>query len=253
MKEIKVGDVYCLNGGLKKFYTVSNIEVHLSTDIQEDSKKKQKIKKIITLTDNELDYEITIPSSVFWYMFKRDIKSKKVYLAGDMLHKAQFEYRKQQKNEIEKIEGLEVYNPSSNDDINSKKTAKKEKLAERIVEQDTVAIENADIYVIDVPTADAGGRGTVAEIGQIFQMKRDAENLLNYDLTPELLNYVEDILKKPVFMYSDDIRWNTADMSDHPDRVPSSFNAYVYGQVQYLTKGKGIISWEEVKERLENL
>ena len=249
MKEIKVGDVYCLNGGLKKFYTVSNIEVHLSTDIQEDSKK------IITLTDNELDYEITIPSSVFWYMFehKRDIKSKKVYLAGDMLHKAQFEYRKQQKDEIEKIEGLEVYNPSSNDDINSKKTAKKEKLAERIVEQDTVAIENADIYVIDVPTADAGGRGTVAEIGQIFQMKRDAENLLNYDLTPELLNYVEDILKKPVFMYSDDIRWNTADMSDHPDRVPSSFNAYVYGQVQYLTKGKGIISWEEVLLELERL
>lgn len=180
-------------------------------------------------------------------------KNKKIYLAGDMLHKSLFEYRKQQKNEIEKIEGLEVYNPSSNDDINSKKTAKKEKLAERIVEQDTIAIENADIYVIDVPTADAGGRGTVSEIGQIFQMKRDAENLLNYDLTPELLNHVEDVLKKPVFMYSDDVRWNTADMSDHPDRVPSSFNAYVYGQVQYLTKGEGIISWEEVKERLKNL
>lgn len=249
MKEIKVGDVYCLNGGLKKFYTVSNIEVHLSTDIQEE------YKKTITLSDNESNHEIIVPSDIFWSMFerKRDIKSKKVYLAGDMLHKSLFEYRKQQKNEIEKIEGLEVYNPSSNDDINSKKTAKKEKLAERIVEQDTTAIENADIYVIDVPTADAGGRGTVAEIAQIFQMKRDAENLLNYDLTPELLNYVEDILKKPVFMYSDDVRWNTADMSDHPDRVPSSFNAYVYGQVQYLTKGEGIISWEEVKERLKNI
>lgn len=248
MEEIKVGDVYNLKG-TEKSYTVSNIEVYLSTDIFE------KDEKTITLNSNATGYEIGVPLDVFWNMFehKRDIKSKKVYLAGDMLHKSLFEYRKQQKNEIEKIEGLEVYNPSSNDDINSKKTAKKEKLAERIVEQDTVAIENADIYVIDVPTADAGGRGTVAEIAQIFQMKRDAENLLNYDLTPELLNCVEDILKKPVFMYSDDIRWNTADMSDHPDRVPSSFNAYVYGQVQYLTKGEGIISWEEVKERLENL
>lgn len=178
---------------------------------------------------------------------------KKVYLAGDMLHKSLFEYRKKQKEEIEGIEGIEVYNPSSNENINSKKTVDSYKLAERIVEQDTQAIEKADIYVIDVPTADAGGRGTVAEIGQIFQMKRDAENLLNYDLSPELLNYVEDVLKKPVLIYSDDIRWNTADMSDHPDRVPSSFNAYVYGQVQYLTKGKGIISWEEVLKRLEEL
>ena len=248
MKEIEVGNVYNLKG-TEKSYTVSNIEVYLSTDIFE------KDEKTITLNSNATGYEIGVPLDVFWNMFehKRDIKSKKVYLAGDMLHKSLFEYRKQQKNEIEKIEGLEVYNPSSNDDINSKKTAKKEKLAERIVEQDTVAIENADIYVIDVPTADAGGRGTVAEIGQIFQMKRDAENLLNYDLTPELLNHVEDVLKKPVFMYSDDIRWDTADMSDHPDRVPSSFNAYVYGQVQYLTKGKGIISWEEVLLELERL
>ena len=107
------------------------------------------------------------------------IKDKVCYLCGDMLHKAQFDYRKQQKEEIEGIEGLQVYNPSSNDDINSKKTAKKEKLAERIVEQDTQAIEKADVYVIDLPTADAGGRGTVAEIGQIYQMKREAKNLIS--------------------------------------------------------------------------
>ena len=182
-----------------------------------------------------------------------EVKELQVYLAGDMLHKAQFEYRKKQKEELEGIIGISVYNPSSNNDINDKKNANTDKLAERIVEHDTVAIENADIYVIDVPTADAGGRGTVAEIGQIFQMKRDAENLLNYDLTPELLNHVEDILKRPVFIYSDDIRWNTADMTDHPDRVPSSFNAYVYGQVMYLTKGRGIIPWEEVIKELEEL
>ena len=41
-----------------------------------------------------------------------EIKDKVCYICGDMLHKAQFDYRKQQKEEIEGIEGLQVYNPS---------------------------------------------------------------------------------------------------------------------------------------------
>lgn len=206
-------------------------------------------------------------------------KYKKVYLAGDMLHKAQFEYRKQQKEEIEGIEGLEVYNPSSNDDINSKKTAKKEKLAERIVEQDTTAIENADIYIIDLPTADAGGRGTITELGQIFQMKRESITVFNLigdiygfwykdnsiledydfngmDVTPDHIDLCKKCLNKinkPVLIFSDDIRWNTTDMKDHMDRVPYSFNAYTYGVALSLTNGEGFISWEEVKKRLENI
>lgn len=206
-------------------------------------------------------------------------KYKKVYLAGDMLHKAQFEYRKQQKEEIEGIEGLEVYNPSSNDDINSKKTAKKEKLAERIVEQDTTAIENADIYIIDLPTADAGGRGTITELGQIFQMKRESITVFNLigdiygfwykdnsiledydfndmDVTPDHIDLCKKCLNKinkPVLIFSDDIRWNTTDMKDHMDRVPYSFNAYTYGVALSLTNGEGFISWEEVLKRLEKL
>lgn len=199
-------------------------------------------------------------------------KYKQVYLAGDMLHKSMFDYRKQQKDEIEGIEGLEVYNPSSNDDINSKKTAKKEKLAERIVEQDTKAIEKADIYVIDLPTADAGGRGTVAEIGQIYQMKREAIKLVEELEEMQKLaidvegNYTEEyytiqgiideqqkIINKHCLVYSDDVRWNTSDMNDTMDRVPYSFNAYTYGLVMYITNGEGVISWEEVLKRLEKL
>ena len=199
-------------------------------------------------------------------------KYKKVYLAGDMLHKAQFDYRKQQKEEIEGIEGLEVYNPSSNEDINSKKTAKKEKLAERIVEQDTTAIENSDIYVIDLPTADAGGRGTVAEIGQIYQMKREAIKLVEeleemqesaidvegnyteeYYTIQGIIDEQQKIINKHCLVYSDDVRWNTSDMNDTMDRVPYSFNAYTYGLVMSITNGEGVISWEEVKKRLENI
>lgn len=197
---------------------------------------------------------------------------KQVYLAGDMLHKSMFDYRKQQKEEIEGIEGLQVYNPSSNDDINSKKTAKKEKLAERIVEQDTQAIEKADVYVIDLPTADAGGRGTVAEIGQIYQMKREAKNLISqleemqelsmntdgtyndeYYTLQGIIDEKQKVVDKICLVYSDDVRWNTSDMSDTMDRIPYSFNAYTYGLVMYITNGEGVISWEEVLDRLEKL
>ncbi|WRW34655.1 nucleoside 2-deoxyribosyltransferase [Staphylococcus phage CF5] len=198
---------------------------------------------------------------------------KKIYLCGDMLHKAHFEYRKKQKEELEGIEGIEVYNPSSNDDINSKKTASSHKLAERIVSQDTKAIEEADIYVIDLPTADAGGRGTITELGQILQMKRQAqitidrlEEMLdiNYsdvegnitEVAETLLDEIKEqkkILDKPVFIFSDDIRWSTTDMNDHMDRVPYSFNAYTYGVALYLTNGRGLISWEELLEELEKL
>ena len=201
-----------------------------------------------------------------------EIKDKVCYLCGDMLHKAQFDYRKQQKEEIEGIEGLQVYNPSSNDDINSKKTAKKEKLAERIVEQDTQAIEKADVYVIDLPTADAGGRGTVAEIGQIYQMKREAKNLISqleemqelsmntdgtyndeYYTLQGIIDEKQKVVDKICLVYSDDVRWNTSDMSDTMDRIPYSFNAYTYGLVMYITNGEAVISWEEVLKRLENI
>ena len=197
---------------------------------------------------------------------------KQVYLAGDMLHKSMFDYRKQQKEEIEGIEGLQVYNPSSNDDINSKKTAKKEKLAERIVEQDTQAIEKADVYVIDLPTADAGGRGTVAEIGQIYQMKREAKNLISqleemqelsmntdgtyndeYYTLQGIIDEKQKVVDKICLVYSDDVRWNTSDMNDTMDRIPYSFNAYTYGLVMYITNGEAVISWEEVLNRLEEL
>lgn len=189
------------------------------------------------------------------------INYKHVYTAGDMLHKSQFEYRKQQKEELEGIEGIEVLNPSSNPEINDKKNADTFKLAERIVEQDTLSIEKADIYVIDLPTADAGGRGTVAEIGQIYQMRREArkvkyimENKENYTKEDtQLIRDCEDIINKPCLVYSDDVRWNTSDMNDDMDRVPYSFNAYTYGLVMDITDGEGVISWDEVLKRLEKL
>lgn len=190
---------------------------------------------------------------------------KQVYLCGDMLHKSLFEYRKKQKEQLEGIEGITVFNPSSQE-FNNKKETNNHKLAERIVESDSYAIDNSDIYVIDLPTGDAGGRGTVAEIGQIYQAKRQAKELINnlesmygkdyadvYDIVQDIVEQQEKIINKPVLVYSDDIRWNTSDMNDDMDRVPYSFNAYTYGLVLDITNGKGVISWEEVLKELERL
>lgn len=206
------------------------------------------------------------------------IKELQVYHAADMLTQGLKEYRLRQKEEMEGIVGIKVFDPSSQP-YNNKKTTNSLKLSERIVESDTRAIEESDIYVIDFPVSGNGGLGTLQEAAQIFQMKRDAIKLFNkigdvygfwykenstlsdydfndYVMTPDHIELCKDCLvtiNKCCLLYSSDIRWNTTDMNDHMDRVPYSFNAYTYGVALYLTNGEGIISWEEVLKRLEKL
>ncbi|WAW11901.1 hypothetical protein [Staphylococcus phage SAP6] len=200
------------------------------------------------------------------------MKELQVYHASDMLMQGLKEYRIKQKKEMEGIVGIKVFDPSSQS-FNDKKNTDSHKLAERIVENDTCAIEESDIYVIDLPISGNGGLGTITELGQIFQMKRQAQitidrlndlyDIYYLDVNGELtdvatvldkeLEINEKILNKPVLIYSSDIRWNTTDMHDDMDRVPYSFNAYVYGVALYLTDGKGVISWEEVLGELEKL
>lgn len=206
------------------------------------------------------------------------LKDLQVYHASDMLMQGLKEYRIKQKEQMESIIGIKVFDPSSQP-FNDKKTVSSNKLSETIVASDTKAIEESDIYVIDLPISGNGGLGTTAELGQIFQMKREAvrffnkvgdvygfgyKNNVTWDdytfmeesLTPdhkELCCDCLDIINKPVLIYSSDIRWKTTNMNDHMDRVPYSFNAYVYGVALDLTNGRGVISWEEVLEELEKL
>lgn len=194
-------------------------------------------------------------------------RHKQVYHASDMLMQGLKEYRIKQKKEMENIKGIKVFDPSSQP-FNNKKETSSFKLSERIVNSDTEAIEDSDIYIIDLPISGNGGLGTTMETSQIFQMKREAKETVNrlkeiqskYKNTTSIYQELQDIineetekLNKKVLIYSSDIRWSTTDMNDHMDRVPYSFNAYVYGVALDLTKGKGIISWEEVLEELEKL
>lgn len=200
------------------------------------------------------------------------VKELQVYHAADMLMQGLKEYRIKQKEEMEGIIGIKVFDPSSQPFNNKKKTSSF-KLSERIVQSDTNAIEQSDIYVIDLPVSGNGGLGTLMETAQIFQMKRDAqENINKYselldihyfdvhgektdiaDILEEEIKKQQKILDKKILIYSSDIRWSTTDMNDHMDRVPYSFNAYNYGVALALTNGEGVISWEEVLNRLEKL
>lgn len=76
MKKVKVGETYSLKGETNKFYTVSKIDTYFSTStLGED-------KEVITLSDNESDHEIVVPSNVFGYVFKH-LKTPEI---GDRVH-----------------------------------------------------------------------------------------------------------------------------------------------------------------------
>ena len=89
------------------------------------------------------------------------------------------------------------------------------------------------------------------EARKIKDILEDKEN--NTEEDRQLIKDCEDIINRPCLIFSDDIRWSTTDMNDDMDRVPYSFNAYTYGVALYLTNSEGIISWEEVLKRLEEL
>ena len=90
-------------------------------------------------------------------------KYKQAYLCGDMLHKSLFEYRQKRKDSDWKDMKVLKYTTLVQIKILITKRRLKHELAGRKCQQDTQAIEKADIYIIELPTADAGGRGTVAD------------------------------------------------------------------------------------------
>lgn len=120
-------------------------------------------------------------------------KELKVYLGGDLLSVPMQDYRAKQRDEIDGIAGVKCYSPSDDKTINDKTNAVQEGLAERILRNDYNAMMECDVFTFDILSH---ATGTISELSILLGMKREAEKLLDYDLTPELLNYVEDILRK---------------------------------------------------------
>ncbi|WP_323709472.1 nucleoside 2-deoxyribosyltransferase [Mammaliicoccus sciuri] len=189
-----------------------------------------------------------------------EIKDKVIYMGGHLLNQAMVEYREKQHNEVEGIIGVTPYSPHQDKSINSKADAVQEGLAERILSNDFKAMQASDAFVFDVLNE---GLGTIAELGIVLGMKHQAQLAINeIKKTIDTYGYIEDdnldkvyelafeIANKPVYCYCSDIRQGHGKPYTDPNRAEFSTNQFVYGMVLALTNGRGLISWEEVKERL---
>ncbi|WP_053032166.1 nucleoside 2-deoxyribosyltransferase [Staphylococcus haemolyticus] len=189
---------------------------------------------------------------------------KVIYLAGHILNEAMVDYREKQHNEISEIEGVKPYSPHQDKSINDKTNAEQTNLAERILNNDFTAMENSDVYVLDILNE---GLGTIAELGIIIGMKKQAqkrivelkemseetedENIASL-IALEIENNMQ-VLDKPVLCYCSDIRQGHGKPYTDPDRAEFSTNQFVYGMVLEATNGEGFITWDQVKQRLSEL
>lgn len=153
--------------------------------------------------------------------------TKTIYIAGDMLSHGQQLRRAYEKSAFKQL-GYEVYNPQDDKSINDKSSADQQGLAERIVENDTAGIENADIIVLDYLTH---AQGTICELGYIQKLKREK---------PEL----------EVYVHCTDVRQGTGHIPTEQDRAEFSINQYVYGVILEVTEGRGVQDFEEIRQEL---
>lgn len=154
--------------------------------------------------------------------------TKSIYIAGDMLSHGQQLRRAYEKSAFKQL-GYEVYNPQDDKSINDKSSADQQGLAERIVENDTRGIENADIIVLDYLTH---AQGTICELGYIQKLKREK---------PEL----------EVYVHCTDVRQGTGHIPAEQDRAEFSINQYVYGVILEVTEGRGVQDFEEIRQTLD--
>lgn len=193
---------------------------------------------------------------------------KTVYLGGHLLNQAMVDYRQNQHEEVEDIEGITPYSPHNDKSINDKSNAIQQGLAERILKNDFAAMNESDIFVFDVLNE---GIGTISELSIVLGMKKQAHDTLirleemadihyinvegnvtdKYRIIQDEIKKQERILNKPVLCYCSDIRQGHGKPYNDPDRAEFSTNQFVYGAVLELTHGEGFISWEEVKKRLK--
>lgn len=180
---------------------------------------------------------------------------KKVYIAGDMLTVASQMLRAKEREDIQAI-GLPFYNPMDNKEINDKANAVQEGLAERIVKQDSKAIYESDILVIE-PQPFA--LGTCVELGQVKGRKDLANQILeiskdgsksNDEVLFDILEIVGQIKNQKIYPHYEDVR-RFKGVTESEDRRSLGINQYVYGVCLDVSDGKGFYEWDEILDELK--
>lgn len=180
---------------------------------------------------------------------------KTIYLGGDLLKKGSILLREQEARELREL-GYKIYSPIEDKSINDKTGVTEEennKLAERIVKNDTAGILNSDIIVIE-PHENA--LGTMTELGQIkgykdcARMIKEAINSTSNrgQLEDKLMELIHKLDKK-VYPHVEDIR--RTNINECGDRRSWGINQYVYGVCIDVSEGKGLYEWEEILEELK--
>ena len=180
----------------------------------------------------------------------------KVYLAGDMLNRGA-QLQRAEESEYVRSQGHELYNPMENKEINDKANAVQDGLAERIVSHDTKAINWSDTVIIEPLTHAVG---TCIELGQIKGMRDVAMQISTLWESREDINDVHDWydavmelcskhINRKVLPHYEDVR-RLQDAPQSGDRREFGLHQYIYGVCLDLTNGKGMYTWDEIKEEL---
>lgn len=147
------------------------------------------------------------------------------YIAGDIMSRGS-QWELEQITAICRKLGIDYYSPIDNKSINDKKSVSVEennKLAEKILREDTARLERADLIIFNCKSH---AIGTLVEIGQVLGMAD----------------------KKHCVVLYDDIR--RTDLPEVGDRRSWSINQYLYGAILKLTGGKGITDFADLETEL---
>ena len=170
------------------------------------------------------------------------MKKIKAYLGGNMTNEGAKLLRLKEQEKLKGVEGLQLYNPVTNDEINDKT---KKPTAEDIFEQDTKAILESDVLIFDA----TGTPGTTAEIGIAWGVNyvltlimdalikaEEAASKADKEEAPEvfvdtvlfgIVNIFKSIPLKKVYWQNSDIR--NVPVTETGLRRSYGFNAYLLG------------------------
>jgi nucleoside 2-deoxyribosyltransferase len=186
----------------------------------------------------------------------------KTYLAGDGLKRGNQILRNMERDAINQIEGIELFNPWDDKTINDKS---KNPQAEQIFAKDTKAILDAEVIVVD---ADDDSVGTTCEVGQIWgvnymlhrlhqivnhaKQEADDERDFNEIVTDKVLDLLKEIPVKHVYWQNTDIRYvKDAEIYETGLRRSYSLNQYLYGCLLDLA-GEDM-TFDEILEELKRI
>lgn len=176
---------------------------------------------------------------------------KVAYLAGDGLKKGNQILRNIERDKINELGTVELYNPWDQADINNKSN---NPTAEMIFNKDTNAILKSQVIIAD---ADNNSVGTTAEMGQIWGINYMINRLNEiiesatdpYEVSIMVSQLLDEIPYKEVLWQTTDVR--DTDIPEAGHRRSHSMNQYLYGLM--LSLGGEAKPFEDILEEIKQL